>query len=1602
MEGGRKGSEWVREVAKEGRMAGGVLRFSLMSLAYLLLLMAIPLLPAPTFHTMRGHTGRFLKAVVGISVVNFLLQFTFQIVLLSLPPYAYFLQQCDFLEKLLRHLGLVRLDGISEVDGTRWLLPECVLVVGAPGAYLACLKLTVHTSPDLHLPAHSPPIQDPPPHKNMGLRVLNAVGTYLSVAVIGCCGVMVPSVTSAVYFIVFMSSATYWSLNNSLGRRFGYVCRGVMVFAGVHVLLLYLYQAQWPQEYLPPDSVVARVFGLTRVVGTDCGDARAAPLKTDEWSHYLNPILLLLLYYILAFESQFLLSNKAALLSPVGPSVRYLIRRTTVRSRSFKSPRSSASSRRASITHQSRRRLLSATATQEGVGDVQEWEGGGVVDSGGGWDTTPPTSARSRTTSVRESARSVGSGLSITASSTARSLRSSFGANGSLPSKLSPRPFQNNSSKSGYLVPSSQQDGTEGVEGDPEGREGGKEETQDEGEEEENPLQRIIAPLISIFQLVIRSSYIATNIVMMAWSITYHSWLTFVLLLWACVLWMIPNQRAAMLRCSPFLVVYAELLLILQYIYCMALTDEELPSQVEAVNLSQIGLVKYSKLSVKPLLVKVLYTTMFWVTLRQYVQEVVETNQKEMSAAAALQPFTVAVTTTTTPARTVTTTTLVPPTHDDQMTSPVMQRLGQWVRSLLVKFWIWLVAIMLFIFGIQGSQVVIFRIMYMVLFLIFTITFQLSYSAWRNFLYGFWLTVIVYQMVVLVLTYTYQFDNFPQYWENYTYIPEQLQNDMGLEVYDTGRLFIKLMTPTFFVIVTIIQVHYFHKDFLELSDIEKIPDQPIVKEPPKKDTKATVRSLPNLLESCTLDDVKGVFEHYMQRALARAHMVLGEALELGWRFLEIHLMKIVLGSVILLACYDACPLHWVFAVLASVAVPCPERVQTAICRTCIVLSSLFLIARMIYQIDYIDPQEWAANCSVYDNMTDVPYPLEEPADNAAWTGFRKTTNLPKYLKGYIGIIVVITVQAVVVIRQQYQRKLTGLPPPPPGVLFPNITRAVADDGIPECAKFLLNYGFFKFGLEICLISLVAVIGTRLDVFSLFYAAWLCYFFNRSRKDIARVWFAFIICITVLIPIQYLMCVGIPPGICTDYPWAGVMNVELREWLFFPDFVKPPESYKIITDFCLLIFAVCQQRVFEIEFEDGADSYEGGSNKEIVHEDQASLINPIPDFVTYSRNYLDLVKVVVFFTSYWITLAVMFLGGTNRVTLFAMGYVMGAFVFLWQGNEFYLRPLSKILKLWNYLLGYNVAVIVVKAFLQMLGCVFLHELGTHTCWLVHLLGIACVKKFGDESDEVLAQALKDQCPVPKSEAGLMWDGICFGLLLMQRRLFCSFYFQHLVTEMKAQTKLASRGAELIAELMRQEIAEQQAAEREVLNKIKEKMERIKASQQLVQNQQIREPTSHYEANNTSEQFSNVSSPLPMEMTSPPPLPPPPAGVDDAHGLSSPRPLPALSATPGAPTPSSANLTFSLDGYLEPTRLSLTTPHFSHLPITSPSEESFPFFSPPPYPALRDRHAPTRASAPSTTHDIGPPWLRDHMAYHRPSVSTTSPAMSHHTCNETLAL
>lgn len=45
--------------------------------------------------------------------------------------------------------------------------------------------------------------------------------------------------------------------------------------------------------------------------------------------------------------------------------------------------------------------------------------------------------------------------------------------------------------------------------------------------------------------------------------------------------------------------------------------------------------------------------------------------------------------------------------------------------------------------------------------------------------------------------------------------------DIGLEMYETKDLFVRLLTPTFFVIITVMQIHYFHDDFLEITSIQE-------------------------------------------------------------------------------------------------------------------------------------------------------------------------------------------------------------------------------------------------------------------------------------------------------------------------------------------------------------------------------------------------------------------------------------------------------------------------------------------------------------------------------------------------------------------------------------------------------------------------------------------------------------------------------------------------------------------------------------------------------------------------------------------------------------
>lgn len=134
--------------------------------------------------------------------------------------------------------------------------------------------------------------------------------------------------------------------------------------------------------------------------------------------------------------------------------------------------------------------------------------------------------------------------------------------------------------------------------------------------------------------------------------------------------------------------------------------------------------------------------------------------------------------------------------------------------------------------------------------------------------------------------------------------------------------------------------------------------------------------------------------------------------------------------------------------------------------------------------------------------------------------------------------------------------------------------------------------------------------------------------------------------------------------------------------------------------------------------------------------------------------------------------------------------------------------------------------------------------------------------------------------------------------------------------------------------------------------------------------------------------------------------PPAGYHTPIDEEEPAPLTPHTGSvlhTQVPSPFSAIMTVSLEGYLDPQRISFSSPPNSELNPRPPSpDDSFPVFSPPPYEAAP---AYTRAisEAPSMPvqrqTSIGPPWMQGSLITPRQSIisySSRSP-LSHHTCN-----
>lgn len=55
--------------------------------------------------------------------------------------------------------------------------------------------------------------------------------------------------------------------------------------------------------------------------------------------------------------------------------------------------------------------------------------------------------------------------------------------------------------------------------------------------------------------------------------------------------------------------------------------------------------------------------------------------------------------------------------------------------------------------------------------------------------------------------------------------------------------------------------------------------------------------------------------------------------------------------------------------------------------------------------------------------------------------------------------------------------------------------------------------------------------------------------------------------------------------------------------------------------------------------------------------------------------------------------------------------------------------------WNKLILYNISVIILKAVLQIPGCIFMTEMKVNACWSIQLFGISCIQKFSSHAPTI---------------------------------------------------------------------------------------------------------------------------------------------------------------------------------------------------------------------------------------------------------------------------
>ncbi|XP_049555134.1 piezo-type mechanosensitive ion channel component 2-like [Orcinus orca] len=132
-----------------------------------------------------------------------------------------------------------------------------------------------------------------------------------------------------------------------------------------------------------------------------------------------------------------------------------------------------------------------------------------------------------------------------------------------------------------------------------------------------------------------------------------------------------------------------------------------------------------------------------------------------------------------------------------------------------------------------------------------------------------------------------------------------------------------------------------------------------------------------------------------------------------------------------------------------------------------------------------------------------------------------------------------------------------------------------------------------------------------------------------------------------------------------------------------------------------------------------------------------------------------------------------MAGTARIHILGAGYLVAFGYFMLQGSHLLLQPVKITVRPRDCLVAYSALLIAVKTFLSVGACVYLETLLISHGWLVHSFSLDCTVPGYQ-----LAVPEDEACDPQKRKRG-SWDAMCLTFLLIQRRIFLSYYHLYVV-------------------------------------------------------------------------------------------------------------------------------------------------------------------------------------------------------------------------------